>query len=70
LVIEKASSGVKVIKKMLLKYGLLKCNISVKGSQESPAYWHKKLRTKDGGDHYLFILRNDIQTAILAKLIS
>lgn len=69
-VIEKVSCGVKATKKMLSKHGVFRCNISVKGSQEMPETWHKKLKTKDGGDHYLFIFRNDMQTAVLARFIS
>jgi hypothetical protein len=42
-------------------------NIVIKGINELPAKWHKKLGTSDGGDWFLFLLKSEDSEAILCK---
>lgn len=70
-IIGTTSVNAKWIKKLLNTHQILQCNVVVKGSRETPAQWHKKLKTRDGGAHYLYLLKGDKQKlAILAKFIS
>lgn len=55
---------------MLKKNEVTRCVILVKGSAEHPDHWHKKLKTKDGGDWYLFLLRGKVNQAFLTTFIS
>jgi 16S rRNA G966 N2-methylase RsmD len=58
------------ISKMLTSHNISYLNITLKGLKESPDHWHKKLKTTDGGDHYLFLLKGKKKEALLCKLIS
>lgn len=65
-----SSLAQKKVGAMLKKHGVSKCVILIKGSAEKPDYWHKKWKTKDGGDVYLFLLRGKENKAFLTKFIS
>ncbi|MBT8326690.1 MAG: hypothetical protein KJP21_03140 [Bacteroidia bacterium] len=54
----------------LKKLKIEKLNIVVKGLSDQPELWHKKLKTLDGGEYYLFILKSKKKESILCKLIS
>ena len=66
-IIDKSSLTVKKIKESLRKNNLNKLNIIIKGINESPAKWHKKLGTTDGGDWFLFLLKSRDNEAILCR---
>jgi hypothetical protein len=61
----------KSIGKYLKEQSINKLNISIKGLPDSTTKWHKKLKTKDGGDYFLYLLKsNENRLSVLAKLIS
>ena len=60
----------KKVAKMLADAGIQKCTIIVKGSNQKAEEWHKKLKTKDGGDVYLILFQDKTTEAVLAQLIS
>ncbi len=60
----------KKVAKMLADAGIQKCNIIIKGSNQKAEDWHKKLKTKDGGDLYLILIQDSTTEAVLAQLIS
>lgn len=66
-IIDKSSLTLKKIKESLRKNNLDKLNIVIKGVNELPAKWHKKLGTTDGGDWFLFLLKSGDSEAILCK---
>ena len=66
-IIDKSSLTIKKIKESLRKNNLDKLNIIMKGINELPAKWHKKLCTSDGGDWFLFLLKSGDSEAILCK---
>ncbi len=69
-VLDTSSLQQKSISKMLALYGIKQCNIIIKGASKKALVWHKKLKTKDGGEYYLWLLNGKKSEAILAKLIS
>lgn len=58
------------IRKNLLKENVTKVNLVIKGLNDKPAAWHKKLKTSDGGNFYLFLLKGKTKQAYLCELIS
>ena len=60
----------KKVAKMLADAGIQKCTIIVKGSTQKAEDWHRKLKTKDGGDIYLILFQSKTTEAVLAQLIS
>lgn len=69
-ILAKSSVAKKKITTMLTEKGVRQFNIIIKGSNEKPTEWHKKLKSKDGGGVYLFLLKGKENEAILAQLIS
>ena len=60
----------KKVAKLLADAGIRKCTIIVKGSNEKAEDWHKKLKTKDGGDIYLILFKDKTTEAVLSEFIS
>jgi len=69
-IVEKTSLAAKNITKMLKKCGVSNCNLVIKGKNQKPSDWHKKLKTNDGGNMYLFLLFGKTKEAVLARFIS
>lgn len=68
--LDRSSLAPKNIAKMLKKNGISQCNLIVKGSNKKPSDWHKSLKTRDGGEFYLLLLKGEKSEAMLARLIS
>ena len=58
------------IKSSLDSLGTKQVNIIIKGLNDKPAKWHSKLKTRDGGNVYLFLLKGKSKQALLVELIS
>ena len=58
------------IRNKLGLHQIKKVNIIIKGLSDKPAIWHKKLKTKDGGNFYLFMLKGKTKQAVLCEFIS
>ncbi|MDB4161717.1 hypothetical protein N9772_05065 [Bacteroidia bacterium] len=69
-IVDKSPLAKKKVARMLADAGIQKCTIIVKGSTQRAEDWHKKLKTKDGGDVYLILFHNKTTEAVLAQLIS
>ncbi len=69
-IISTTSLAVKHIRNLIKNNKVEKLNIIVKGLKEKPQEWHNKLKTKDGGNYYLFLTKGKIKEALLCKLIS
>ncbi|PCJ66077.1 MAG: hypothetical protein COA58_08360 [Bacteroidetes bacterium] len=62
--------SVKRIKEILRVKGISQVNLVVKGLRDNPEIWHKKLKTRDGGCYYLFILKSKKSESYLCEFIS
>lgn len=69
-IIDTSSFAQKNISKMLANNGVQQCILVIKGTNQKPPEWHKKLKTRDGGEFYLFLLKGKSPEAILTRLIS
>jgi hypothetical protein len=69
-IVAKCPLTAKKVRTILEKENVKQLNIVVKGLNDTPAQWHKKLKTKDGGDYYLFILKGNTYEAILTQATS
>lgn len=69
-ILEVLSFNANEIKSNLKTIGVDQINIIIKGLNDKPAKWHDKLKTRDGGNFYLFLFKGRKKEALLAKLIS
>lgn len=66
-IVAKSGLAYKKVAKMLASSNVSQCNIVLKGTKQKVSDWHKKLKTKDGGVYYLFLLFGKKKEAILAR---
>jgi 16S rRNA G966 N2-methylase RsmD len=69
-IIEESNLSAKIIKSNLQRLGISQINIIIKGLNDKPSIWHNKLRTRDGGDYYLIILKAGKSEAFLVKKVT
>jgi len=71
-ILYKSGLSSKEIKANLSRLGITKINIVIKGLNDKPSVWHKKLGTSDGGEFYLFVLKSasSSEALIVRKIIS
>jgi len=68
-IIEKIPYNIKTLKKMLRRLKIDKLNIKAKGIAVKPEDVTKKLKLKNGGDYFLFILAdNELTEMFLTKI--
>ncbi len=60
--------NIKSVRRLLSKEGVDQVNIIVKGSNQKPEHWFNRLKIKEGGTKYLFLLHSIENEAILSEL--